>query len=96
MSAGTQGRAVRCLRRRPTETVVYPQYFLLPIPRERSVATGLASTNTIPMLRQTVHARTLEPAQLITTASRRRHHRGLPGVGNAAKEKAMKVILFAA
>ena len=62
-----------------------------------TITTGLVSTNTTPMLRQTVQAGTLKPAQLIT------HRFPLGDIieayrvfGDAAKEKAMKVILYAA
>jgi alcohol dehydrogenase len=64
--------------------------------RNITLTTGLVSTNTIPMLRQTVQAGTLKPAQLIT------HRFPLGDIieayrvfGNAANEKAMKVILYA-
>jgi alcohol dehydrogenase len=64
--------------------------------RNITLTTGLVSTNTIPMLRQTVQAGTLQPAQLIT------HRFPLDDIieayrvfGDAAKEKAMKVILTA-
>ena len=64
--------------------------------RNITLTTGLVSTNTIPMLRQTVQAGTLQPAQLIT------HRFPLNDIieayrvfGDAAKEKAMKVILTA-
>ncbi|MFA7387044.1 MAG: zinc-dependent alcohol dehydrogenase family protein [Thiohalobacteraceae bacterium] len=64
--------------------------------RNITLTTGLVSTNTIPMLRQTVQSGSLEPAQLIT------HRFPLNDIieayrvfGDAAKEKAMKVILYA-
>lgn len=64
--------------------------------RNITLTTGLVNTNTIPMLRQTVQAGTLKPTQLIT------HRFPLGDIveayrvfGDAAKEKAMKVILHA-
>jgi alcohol dehydrogenase len=59
-----------------------------------TLTTGLVSTNTIPMLLKTVTSGKIDPAQLIT------HHFKLENIlkayevfGNAAKEKAMKVII---
>ena len=59
-----------------------------------TLTTGLVSTNTTPMLLKTVNSGKLEPASLIT------HHFKLDEIieaytvfGNAAKEKAMKVII---
>ena len=64
--------------------------------RNITLTTGLVSTNTIPMLRQTVQSGSLKPAQLIT------HRFPLNEIieayrvfGDAAREKAMKVILYA-
>jgi len=59
------------------------------IPSHRPV-----STNTIPCCVRPCNG-ALKPAQLIPTASRSRNHRSLSVFGNAAKEKAMKVILYA-
>jgi alcohol dehydrogenase len=59
-----------------------------------TLTTGLVSTNTTPMLLKTMQSGKLQPAQLIT------HHFKLDAMleaytvfGNAAKEKAMKVII---
>ncbi|NEU08549.1 zinc-dependent alcohol dehydrogenase family protein [Flavihumibacter sp. R14] len=59
-----------------------------------TLTTGLVSTNTTPLLLKTVQSGKLKPAQLIT------HHFKLDAIleaytvfGNAAKEKAMKVII---
>lgn len=63
--------------------------------RNITLTTGLVNTNTIPMLRQTVQTGALKPAQLIT------HRFPLGDIieayrvfSDAAKEKAMKVILY--
>ena len=59
-----------------------------------TLTTGLVSTNSIPMLLKTVISGTIDPGKLIT------HHFKLDDImkayevfGNAAKEKAMKVII---
>lgn len=62
-----------------------------------TLTTGLVNTNTTPMLLKTVQSGKLSPAQLIT------HRFALDDIlkayevfGNAAKEKALKVVLAAA
>jgi alcohol dehydrogenase len=61
-----------------------------------TITMGLVNTNTTPMLLKTVSSGKLEPSKLIT------HHFKLSEIlkayevfGNAAKEKAMKVIIEA-
>ncbi|MEQ4618064.1 MAG: zinc-dependent alcohol dehydrogenase family protein [Corticimicrobacter sp.] len=61
-----------------------------------TISTGLVNTNTTPMLMKTVQSGRIEPAKLITHRFRLADIlKAYEVFGNAAKEKAMKVILAA-